>query len=1035
MTLPELAIRRPITILVTLISIIVIGAIALRRLPLAFMPDMEARRVFVIVDYPNASPKAVERMIVRPLEEALGSISGLKHMWSNCDENGGRVNLSFDWNTDIDIKRAEIRERLDRHREELPEDVERITLSSSWNPKQTGDTIMEARLSSGRNLSKDYDLLDRKILRPLERIPGVASVILDGVNPREVHINLRLNAIKRHNLDVRDLLNTLTQNNLDRSLGKVRNQKQTFTLRATGSFKSIDEIANLPISGTDLKLRDIAEVTYKEPPLEYGRHLDGQFAVGLSVTKESSANTVAVCNAVREMVAQIAEDPELEGINFLVWQDQGREITNTINDLKQTGLFGAILACFILFLFLRRMSTTIIAVICIPFSVIVACGVVWALGKTLNTITLLGLIVGIGMLVDNAVVIMENIVRFQQKGYSSRVSALLGSREVSVAVIAATLTSIIVFLPLIFSKPSEMNILLRELALTVCFTLLASLFISQTLIPMATGRFLKDKDRRRKPGKLMTWLQERYAAMLAVTLNHRWIAPVIGLIVIVSAAFPILRLNYNLDTNELEMFVTARYRFSEDLSLERKEEIVTMVEKALEPHKEKQHIDSIYSWWSDRFSMTRLYMEDGFTTESAMNRLRRALPDLLPKIAGVRMEVMDNGPFWQRNRGKRVGAQIQGTDTETLSVLSREAKQRLETIPGLFDFFTDSEGGSTEVHARVDRNRAREYGIDINQPAEVVGLTFRGRRLPRFKGPDGEVEMRLTLEEREVESLDQLKNLPFLREEGMAVPLESFAEFSVVKGPEGIRRNNKVTSQWVGARFEEGQKADYMRAIRAELEKMALPYGYRWDFQSFNRDQAESQKEFVINLILALGLIFAVMAGLFESMRQALSLMISLPLAVTGAAWALYLSGTDFDQPASVGLLLLLGIVVNNGIVMIEHFNQYRRAGMERTQAILRGGPERLRPILMTALTTLVGLIPMAVQQPSLGGVYYYSMAFVIMGGLLLSTVLTSILLPTTVCLVEDGLGWLGRVLGIPYRWITRGKRAGKGDRAVPAEA
>ena len=1010
MTLPELAIRRPITILVLLVSIFVVGTIAVSRLPLAFMPEVEDPNLFVIVDYPNASPKAVERLLIRPLEEALSSISGLKRMWSRCDGNGGRVNLFFDFSTDIDMARIEIRERLDRIQSELPEDVERITISSNWNPRVSGEAIMEGRISSGLDLSRNYELLDRKIIKPLERIAGVAAVDLDGVNPREIKINLKMNALKRHHIEARAINRMLVQNHADRSLGVIRDDERRITLRAVGSFQSLEQIRNLPVPGTRLKLSDIAEVTYKEPPLEYGRHLDGQFAVGVSISQESNANTVEVSRAIRERVKKIGEDPDLEGINFLVWEDQGEEITKTIGDLIQTGILGGLLASIILFVFLRRLSTTMIAVTCIPFSLIVACAVVWTQGKTLNTVTLLGLIVGIGMLVDNAVVVMENIDRYQQKGYANKIAALLGAREVSVAVIAATLTSIIVFIPMIFSKPSEDNLILRELALTVIFTLLASLFISQTLIPLASSTLLRSQGPRQQ-SRIMNWLRAKYSNLLAFTLRHGWVSPVIFLLVIGTGYYPFTKIDKNFESNDSEMFVGMRYFFSEDLPLEKKEVIVSLVEEALKPHQERLNVKSSYSWWSDRASITRLYMEPGFANEAHMSQVKKELPDLLPKIPGVRITVQDNGRFWQRNRGKRIGFQLHGTDTDVLSEWAEKAKLALEQVPGLFDFYTTDEGGISELHTRVDLRRMREYQIDPTAPAETVSLTFRGNRLPRFKSPDGEIEMRITLDEQEAESIDQLKDLPILLDNGNTVPLESFSQFAVVKGPDSIQRDNRKTSMWIGARYDEGKKEDYFNAAKLILEDMNLPYGYNWDFQSVFSGQQESQKEFLINLLLALGLIFAVMAGLFESIRQAVSLMISLPLAAAGAFWALYLTGTDLDQPAAVGLLLLLGIVVNNGIVMIEHINSYRRAGMTRAQAMIQGGRERLRPILITALTTLFGLVPMVVQQPSLGGVYYYSMAYVIMGGLLVSTVLTSILLPTTVCLTEDLLAWAAKKL------------------------
>lgn len=1023
MTLPELAIRRPVTTLMILVSFFVIGAIALAKLPLAFMPEQEEPQVWVIVPYPNASPKTVERNILRPLEDALGSISGLSNMWSRADESSARLSLFFGWDEDMGMKKVEIRERIDRVMSELPSDVERVIVSQDWDPGRNGETILDARIAAERDLSHGYDLLQDRIVKPLLRIPGVAHVDLDGVNPREISVNLRLADLERHGVDVRNVLAAIRGNHVDRTLGVIRTTDTNILLRADGNFDDVDEIRNLIVSTTGIRLSDVADVLYEEPPLEYGRHLDGQYALGIGVSKESSANTVEISHEIKRRVEEMRADPELEGINFLIWEDQGKEILRTLGDLRNTGIIGALLASLVLYLFLRRWSSTFFAVLSIPFSLIVACGVIWAMGGNMNTITLLGLIVGIGMLVDNAVVVMENINRYQEKGIDPRAAALIGSREVSVAVITATITSIIVFLPIFFSERNEMNLILGELGLTVCITLIASLFISQTLIPLAAGTIVKGGGR--KPGKLMEAVQDRYHSVLSFTLRHKWIGPVVGLSVIGSAIYPVMKVDKNMEASQAEMFVGIRYNIDEALSLDKKEALATQVENALDPYRDELHVRSIYSFFSDRWTMTRLYMTEGHTNEAAMNEIRRKLPEILPQIAGVRLEVQDNVPFWQRNRGKRVGFQLKGEDTEILGQLADQAKVLLEQVEGLHSFYSTTEGGNFEVQTKVNRELSRAYGVGVNQAADVVELTFRGRGLPRYLDGDEEVEMNLRLDERETESLDQLRNLAVTQngEGGGSVPLATVADFAIVKGPDQIQRDNRVTGVWVGARYDEGEKDAYVEQCMALLDTMDLPYGYSWEHRQFRREAAESQKEFLINLLLALGLIFAVMAGLFESARQALSLLIALPFALAGAAWTLWFTGTDFDQPAAVGLLLLFGIVVNNGIVMIEHMNRYRREGMSRREAMLLGGRERLRPVLMTAMTTLLGLLPIVIQKPSLAGVYYYSMALVIMGGLLISTVLTTILLPTTVCLTEDTLGWFGRGIRRVALWSTRWMR------------
>ena len=653
MTLSDLAIRRPITMLTILVCLVVLGVVALGRLPLGFLPEVNEPRLFVNADYPNATPEQVERLVVRPLEEALASVKGLKSIWSSCDRDGGRLTLEFNWGHKMNLARMEVREKIDRIGRELPEEVEEVRVGSSWGSREDDSPVLEGRLSSNRDLSESYDLLDRKIVKPLERIAGVTQVRLDGINPREVRINLRIADLEAHRVDVRSVLRAIRNANFDQSLGVVTEPETNYRVRTVGAFTSLAEICNLVLREDGLKLTDIADIVYEEPPLEYGRHLDGKFAVGVTVSKEAGANAVTVCDAVRRRVAAMHADPELEGVNFLIWFDQGAEIRKTLRALTFTGIFGAILAGAVLLAFLRRPSMTLISVLCIPFSLIVTCGVIWAQGKSLNTLTLLGLIVGIGMLVDNAVVVMENIFRHQERGSDRITAARLGAREVANAVVAATLTSVIVFIPIIFNRPSEMNIYLRELGITVCLALLASLFISQTLIPLMTSRYIQARPLPR--GRLMTALEDGYTHLLRINLRRRWLAPLTGLLVVGSAVFPFLRIDKNFDTSQSEIFVQVRYHFSEELNLDLKEKVVARVEAILMPHKAELKAESIYSFWSDHWSLTRIYMDEDHANDKAMAQTRTLLSGLLPELPGVRLEVMDERPRWNRHGGGQAG--------------------------------------------------------------------------------------------------------------------------------------------------------------------------------------------------------------------------------------------------------------------------------------------------------------------------------------------------------------------------------------------
>lgn len=1005
MTLPELAVKRPVTTLMALVSLLTMGTVALTRLPLAFMPDIQEPELFIRVDYPSASPEQVERMIVRPLEDAVGSVKGLKNLWSRCDTEGANLRLGFDWGADLHLARVEIWERIDRIRGDLPEDLGDIQVSRAWGGGQEEQPILEGRLSSKRDLSESYDLIERKILRPLERVAGVASVSLDGVNPREVRINLRPEDLQRHTVDVREVSRILRGSNFDQSLGRIDTGEQRFTLRAVGTFRTADEIAALPLRADGLRLRDVADVRYAEPPLEYGRHLDGDFAVGVSVAQESNANTVVVCRALQERIAAMNQDPELQGVRFITWFSQGDEITKALRDLAYTGVFGALLATLVIFVFLRRLASTTFVVLCIPLSLVVALGVVWARGGTLNTLVLLGLIVGVGMLVDNAVVIMENIFRHRENGVDRREAALRGAREVAVAVTAATLTSVIVILPLVFNKPSEMNLILRELGVTVCLTLLASLFISQTLIPLALTRFIRSRPRPKT--RAMLALEAGYERMLAFNLRHRWLTPLIGIGILASTWYPFSRVDKNFGTSEAELFVQLRIRFTEEVSLDRKRELITQIEQALEPHRQRLHARAIYSFWSDYWSLMRLYPPEGEADEATLAAMRDALRGLLPEIPGVELTIQENAMGWRHGGGRdRLMINLVGEDTAVLGALAERVVARLQQERGLADVTAGEQDAAAELHVAVDRELASRYGMQPDQVGQMVGLTFRGRRLPRFRTPDGEREMRLALDEREQRNVEDLGQLPLFTATGAQVPLASVAALDPVAGPPQIQRNNRLTNVRVFARFEGGTGDQWRARVAGVLNEIDWPLGYSWTYGDWERERREQSRELLDNLLLALLLVFAVMAGLFESVPQAVALMVALPFAIAGAFWTLFATDTGLDQPASIGLMLLIGIVVNNGIVMLEHINQYRRAGLPREEAMRRGGRERLRPVMMTALTTVLGLVPIVIQKPSLGGVYYYSMALVIMGGLVVSTFLTTVLLPTTATLAEDAVAW-----------------------------
>jgi HAE1 family hydrophobic/amphiphilic exporter-1 len=471
MNLPRWALRNPVTAGMVLLSVFVLGALSVPRLPLAFLPEVDFPQIEVTIPYPNALPAQVEEEIARPAEEALATLSGIRRISSYSSSNQATISIEFNWGVDIGPLRAEAREKLDRIRDQLPADVDLIQVQSQ---RSSDIPVLECRIAAERDLSRDYELLNRHVADPLRRVPGVAKVELYGVDPPQVRVDFHRAALERHRLDAGQVLERLDASNRSLSAGRLENADESWALRVVNQFASLDEIRALPVNDQGVRLGDVATIALAEPDLDYARHLDLSRAIGLNVVKESGANTVDVSRRGRKVLDEIKTDPMLAGIQFLTFTDQGRDIEDSIRGLLEAGLIGAVLAVAVLFLFLRNVVTVAVVGMAIPFSLFAAAALLYATGRTLNILSMMGLMLAVGMLVDNAVVVLESIYRKRQSGQGPLRAALEGSREVLPAVIAATGTSIIVFLPLVLGGRTEITTWIGEVGRTIIFTLLCS---------------------------------------------------------------------------------------------------------------------------------------------------------------------------------------------------------------------------------------------------------------------------------------------------------------------------------------------------------------------------------------------------------------------------------------------------------------------------------------------------------------------------------------------------------------------------------
>ncbi|UCE17854.1 MAG: efflux RND transporter permease subunit [Gemmatimonadota bacterium] len=999
MNIPDFTIRRPITTVMILVSLVVIGAVSISRLPLEFLPNVEFPGLFIYTPYPNSTPNEVEQNITVPIEEAIGTMSGIRRIESYSGDDFSQVNVFFDYGKSMNILGVEAREKIDRVMNELPDDIDRVFI---YRFSATDIPVLQMRISSERDLSNAYDTLDRLLKRRLERVDGVSRVDLYGVEKSEIFIDLKVDKLKAYNVDVGRLLTTLRNNNFSLSVGDVIDGGKKYAVRAIGKYGSLDDVENIIVTGRGVKLKEIADVELASPTLTYGRHLNRNYAIGLDIYKESGRNTVEIARKARTVIEDVGNEPEMRGINLWFFLDQSEEIIDSLNEVKKAGIYGAILAIFVLFFFLRKVRTTLIVAVAIPFSIITALTFLKIFNVTLNVLSMTGLMLGVGMLVDNSVVVAESIFRHKQQGESAKDATTLGVKEVGTAILAATLTSTIVFVPIIFGRKDDLTVWLKDFALAISFTLLCSLFIAMTFIPLTTSRFLKGEIKEKS--KFIRKVTKKYVRILGWTVQSTKRALLVFFLALICLAGtcggPYKFMSKDEVVRSAQRYIRIRYFIDENFTLNTVERMVDRVEEFLLEDKERFEIESVYSYYQRDYAMTSVKLIDWRAGSREVPEIMEDIRTGLPKLPGVRLVM---GRQQQTGGGEiTVSVRLQGDNSEVLSGIAREVERRLERIPGLADVQTDDEAGDEEIQIVVDRERAKNFGISAQQVAQTVSGTLRGTRLSRFKDVEGEIEMNLQLQASDRKDVRSLEKINLISTSGEPVSLKSVADLIVRKGPRTIRREDRRTTTTVYANLQATDLGRLRGEIFQQMATLEMPPGYSWSLgQRFEREE-EQQSQMLWNYIMAIILIYLLMASLFESLVHPLTILTALPFAFVGVVWFLFLTHTPLTIMARIAILVLVGIVVNNGIVLLDYINQLRRKGVPREEAIVRGGENRFRPIVMTAATTILGLAPMAWGKAQLlGGLMYYPMARAIMGGLAVSTVLTLLVTPSIYLLLD----------------------------------
>jgi HAE1 family hydrophobic/amphiphilic exporter-1 len=1005
----EVALHRPVTTVVVFVALALVGIIASRLLPLEKFPDIEFPGIFIQVPYPGSTPEEVERLITRPIEEALATLSGVEQMFSSSSEGDSQIFLQFGWDQSMGAKGIEARAKVDGIRHLLPDDVRRIFVFTG----SLGDQpVLQLRISSDRDLSDSYDLLDRLLKRRLERIDGVSRVDLHGVDPREVRILMKPDLLAAHGVDIAAVRDLLLRSNFAVSAGKITAGDQRFSVRPSGEFTSVEEIRDLTINPSGLRLRDIADVELRTPDRNYGRHLDRDYAIGIAINKATGSNLVDVTDRVMAEVEKIGKLPQMQGINIFSLDNQGDSVRESLSDLLAAGAFGGLLAIIVLYLFLRQVTTTLIVTASVPFSLMITLGALYFAGLTLNILSMMGLMLAVGMLVDNAVVITESIFRHRtEKPGKPFTSTIEGVNEVGLAVIAGTATTIIVFAPIIFGAQIDITIFLTHVAITIIVALLASLLIAQTLVPMLAARV--GVPPRPKSGAWISRLTNRYVRSLEWILGHRWWTALGILLVCIIGVLPMALglVKFDMFPQDVGRRLFMPYHVEGQHSLERVEATVDTIEEYLYSRQEEFNIRSIYSFYDQGRAESTILLTDEedatLSTKEIIERIEKDLPEIAIGEPSFQFE--------QQGGGDGFAIQISGDSTEVLNRLSVDVVRALAAVKGLKDVQSDAETGDKEVHVSIDRIRAAAVGLTAASIAQSVSIAMRGENLREFRGDSGEIEVRLAFRDDDKQSVEQLADLPLYTPDGRRITLRSVASFRISTSPDTIRRTDRQTAVILSANLEEDVTAEDVRPrVKSLMEQLELPPGYGWkEGRGFER-QDETADMMVTNILLGVACIFLVMAALFESLLLPFSIILgSIVFSIFGVFLFFAATGTTFSFMAMIGIMILIGVVVNNGIVLVDHVNNLRQEGMPRDEAIVIAGRDRLRPILMTVATTIVSLTPLAMGTTQVGGdgPPYYPMARAIIGGLAFSTIVSLLVVPALYVYFDSLAAWGRKVM------------------------
>ncbi len=1014
MNLSRASIHRPVFTIMVVLIVIILGGISFMRLSIDLMPDISYPTISVSVSYGNASPEEMEELVTRPLEEAVSAVPGVQEFSSNSTEGQSEVEVMFAWGTDLDAAANDIRDRMDRVIARLPEEATRPMLRKF---SAASFPVLILGASADMEPMQLRKIVDDQVKYRIERTPGVAAMDVRGGLNREIHVRIYKDKVKALGLSLDAVLGRIRAENVNVPGGVIERGDLEVLVRTRGQYASIGELGETVLSlrgGVPVRLHEVADVEDSHQRLNRIVRINGKPGVQMSVNKQSGANTVDVAGAVLEEIARINED--IPQIKIAPIVDSSKYIKNSISNVSSSALYGGLLAVGILFIFLRSLRSTFIIATAIPVSIIATFALMYFSGFTLNIMTLGGLALGIGMLVDNAIVVLENIYRIRDSGKPALEAAESGSGEVGAAIVASTLTTVVVFLPLIFVRGMA-GVMFTQLSYVIGFSLLCSLLMALTLVPALSARLLRGSGpgttsegaagtaRLSLLGRFFKAIENGYGDLLGFALRHRILVVTAALLVLGGSFFlvPFIGVELMPTADEGEVRINAEMEVGSRLEkIDEKFKAVEEIARNSVPEMESS-VCSIGGGWGRMGSgansaSMRITLKPKAERARSSEEIAADLQKKLAFIPGVKIRVSAGGGMFILRMGMggtdRLQIEIRGHDFATADRITQSVKKVVEGVEGVTYTTVSREAGSPEEWIVIDRKKAADLKLTVSQVANFVQTVLSGTGAGVFRESGDEYKILVQVKESEKLGLHDLMDLTVTNADGDTVALRNIADVQPQKGPERISRKNQERFVNISANISGRDMGSIIRDVREGLKSVPIPDDFSVVFSGDYEEQQKSFKELLLSLGLSLILVYMVMACQYESLRDPFVVMFTVPLAAIGVILMLFLTRTTFNIQSFIGCIMLGGIVVNNAILLVDHTNLLRqRDGMPLYAAIAEAGRRRLRPILMTALTTILGLTPLALGAGE-GGEAQAPMARAVVGGLLSSTLITLVVVP-----------------------------------------